>query len=613
MGYELKREDIFGLANAIGADVHEKDNELFFRTCPKCGGGYGHADKDTFSINLSTGAFKCFRATCNYHGHFVELARDFNYNLEYERPKIYKKLHQPLEIKSTEWAVKYLERRGIYEDVCKKFEVTTRKDNPTVMVFPFYDDKGILQFVKYRNLAYVKGKTQGCKEWCEKDTMPILFGMKQANDFTRPLVITEGQIDSLSLAQAGIPNAVSVPTGAQGFTWLSNCWEWLNKWKEIVVFGDYENGKITLVDGIKARLEKNITIKCVKKQDYLGEKDANDILTKYGTNALITAVNNAEMPKLENVKELASVKSVNINELEKIKTGIQEIDRVIGGMCMGQVILLTGKRGEGKSTFMSQLICSALDQNESIFAYSGELADFHFKRWIDYQLAGTNYITECKNEYGDMVYSIEDYTIAEINEWYKGRAFIYDNEYVADKDEFEGIIETIEKVIKQYGTRFICIDNLMTAMDVVTEQDNLYLAQSNFVGQLKKLAMKYQVVVLLVAHPRKSKEEFVNDDVSGSSDITNKVDIVMAYSRCEDGNADSLLQITKNRLFGILKLGKDNGIKLMYSQKTKRIFSPYDKKIKMYGWEKPIPTQLTDINLLDDLELTEIDDGYLPF
>ena len=99
------------------------------------------------------------------------------------------------------------------------------------------------------------------------------------------------------------------------------------------------------------------TVKVVRKKDYLGEKDANDILLKYGKQAIRAAIENAEIPQLENVKDLALVQSVDINALPKIKTNIPDIDRLIGGLVMGQVILLTGKRGHGKSTFMSQLVC----------------------------------------------------------------------------------------------------------------------------------------------------------------------------------------------------------------------------------------------------------------
>ena len=85
-------------------------------------------------------------------------------------------------------------------------------------------------------------------------------------------------------------------------------------------------------------------------------------------------------------------------------------------------------------------------------------------------------------------------------------------------------------------------------MDTVVSNDNLYLAQSNFVGKLKKIAIRHNVVIILVAHPRKSDREFTNDDVSGSSDITNKVDIVMSYQRDESGDTyNSKLTVTKNR------------------------------------------------------------------
>ena len=275
MSYTMKREDVYGFAAVMGVATYEKGNELFFRVCPKCKGGHD-GDRDTFSINLETGAFKCFRASCDYHGHFVELARDFDYKLESEPIKVFKPMPQPKRvILPNQKAIGYMASRGIGREVVERYEITTRKDNDSILAFPFFDDQGVLQFAKYRNMAYKKGD-KGSKEWCEKDTMPILFGMKQCEDFTR-LVITEGQLDSLSLAEAGIKNAVSVPTGALGFTWLAHCWDWVSKFEEVVIFGDCENGKITLVDTLKARLTN--PIKVVRVQDYLGEKDANAILT----------------------------------------------------------------------------------------------------------------------------------------------------------------------------------------------------------------------------------------------------------------------------------------------------------------------------------------------
>ena len=577
MSYEWKTSDIFDFAHAIGADVRQKGNELFFRQCPRCHGGQGR-DRDTFSINLDTGAFKCFRASCDYHGHFIELLRDFGFPLDTGEAKTYRRLPQR-EIAIRPTAIRYLEKRGIGREVAERYKITAQKGNQNILVFPFYDERGILQFVKYRNSQY---SGQGNKEWCEKDTKPILFGMAQCIDFGT-LIITEGQIDSLSIAECGIPNAVSVPTGALGFTWLKNCWDWITRFKEVIVFGDWEKGKMTLLDTLAARLPQRV--RGVRREDYLGEKDANAILCKFGKQAIVTAVQKAEVPKISNVKRLSDVKAINLNDLPKLKTNIREIDRVMGGLVMGQVILLTGKRGEGKSTFMSQLVCEALEQGAGVFIYSGELPDFHFKAWLNYQLAGSENITADINAYGDEEYSIPADTADRIANWYSEKAYIYDNAYLPqDGEELKSLTETVENVIRQYGVKLICIDNLMTAMDVVTQNDNLYLAQSNFVGTLKKIAMRYDVAIILVAHPRKSKDGFTNDDVSGSSDITNKVDVVMSYERVESDRAGGRLLITKNRLTGKLAV-KDNAIELLYSAKTKRIFSE-NSEIRHYGWEK---------------------------
>ncbi|MEE1006630.1 MAG: AAA family ATPase [Acutalibacteraceae bacterium] len=578
MSYIFKQSDLFDMVSALGFETHTKGNELWFKYCPYCNGG-DKKDKDTFSVNLNSGAFKCFRASCAKEGHFVELARDLNYKLDMgDTKKQYRKLPQR-NISVTDYAKAYLKSRGIGEDIAVKYKITTRNDNRNLLVFPFYDENGILQFIKYRNTKY---NGSGNKEWCEKDTRPILFGMRQCVDFDR-VIITEGQLDSLSVAESGINNAVSVPTGAMGFTWLQFCYEWLSKFKKVIVFGDNENGAMTLLDTLKAKLTQPVY--SVRIADYLGEKDANDILRKYGKGAIRQCIEGAEISAVESVKDLADVKPVNIAELPKIKTGLPTLDKAIGGFAMGQVVLLTGRRGEGKSTFMSQLIAEALEQGKNVFAYSGELPDYHFQYWLDKQLAGADYLDERKNEYGDSDYIIQPAALERIHNWYRGRAYIYDNAYIPkEKSEYISLLDTIELVIRQYNVEFICIDNLMTAISSNGNKDNFYLAQSDFVGSLKKIAQRFNVVVLLVAHPRKSSGELGNDDVSGSADITNRVDIVLSYERAdEQDNRKSLLSVTKNRLTGKLKTG-DNRIELFFSDKTKRI-SDLKSTYRRYSWE----------------------------
>ena len=571
--YDFKSKDVFDFASFIGAETKQKGNELFFKYCPQCHGGGD--DKDTFSVNLQTGAFKCFRASCDYHGHFVELARDFGYKLDDEQERKYRRLPQP-KIESKPKAIEYLESRGISAEVAKRYKITTQTHNENILVFPFYDDQNVLQFVKYRKTNFDKRFDKN-KEWCEAETMPILFGMAQCEDFTR-LVITEGQLDSLSLATCGIKNAVSVPTGALGFTWLANCWDWINKFQEVVVFGDYEKGKITLIETLEKRLQ--MKVKCVRPQDYLCEKDANDILRKYGKEAIIRAVEGAELRDVKYVKRLATVEAVNLRDLPKIRTGIRPLDRVCGGLLRGHVVLLSGKRGEGKSTFMSQLVAEAIEQDNAVFVYSGELPNYHFKNWLDLQIAGANHICTTRNEYNDEEYYLTEGCVKKINAWYYDKAFIFDNSAVSD-DEYEGLIKVMVDAICRYDIKLVCIDNLMTAMDGDPNTD-IYRQQSAFVKKLEKLAQQYDVAIILVAHPKKSNAAFDNDTVSGSSDITNAVSFVFNYQRADDGDeCDSYLMVTKNRMNGKLMAG-DKAIPLYYSEKSKRI-SADPNDVKEYG------------------------------
>ena len=43
--YELKQSDIFGFAQSVGAETHEKGDELFFKYCPNCHGGSNRTKK----------------------------------------------------------------------------------------------------------------------------------------------------------------------------------------------------------------------------------------------------------------------------------------------------------------------------------------------------------------------------------------------------------------------------------------------------------------------------------------------------------------------------------------------------------------------------------------
>lgn len=585
--YEFNKEDAFRFANFVGIQANQRGDELIFKQCPYCKSNTNKKDK--FAINLDDGRFNCFRASCGAKGNMITLSRDFNfklsedvdryYNRDNHNDKFRKFKEYRAEVK--EPAVAYCKKRGISKEIVEKYEITTRSDADNILVFPFKNEDGELKFIKYRKMDYDKNKDKA-KEWCEKDCMPILFGMNHCED-RGTLVITEGQMDSLAVAESGVKNAVSVPIGCNGFTWLPHCWNFIHEFDKIVVFGDCENGKVTLAETLTKRLKKNVLV--VQIDDYKGEKDANDILLHHGKEAVKNAIYNATAPLSERVKDMSEIEWVDLSKMDKISTGMRMVDAVIGGLYEGQVILLTGERGNGKSTLANQLILEGLSQDKNCFIYSGELPNFFVKAWIDTQLIGR----------GNGNTTLYNSDIDICNAFYRNRLFIYDNSIV-DSEEKEDLIATLEDTIIKKDIKLAVIDNLMEAIDCDVNSD-LYRAQSKFVGRLAKLTKTYNMTIILVAHPRKRPNgiAFTNDDVSGSADITNRVDVVMSYDKwIENGEEEKdarRLSITKNRLTGIR-----GEVKLFFEFQSRRIS---DCKNFAKGWIdegfKAVDTELEEV------------------
>lgn len=566
--YEFDIADAERFAREQGIHTHKYGNELVFQYCPYCKGGKNH-DRDTFAIGIDKGAFNCKRSSCAMTGNMITLARDFDFQLSdavtrYFNMGEYKNMYKPYDYKKQEpkdGAVKYLLSRGISEKVCKDYDITIRDDGQTLII-PFRDENGEVWAVKYRNIKYVKGESKGNKEWFhvrykvnaegkrEPDehakNKPILFGMYQCEDFSR-LIITEGQMDSLSCTTAGLKNAVSVPTGQGGMTWIPYCYDWMNKFQEIVVFGDKEDEKITLTEMIRSRFPKKC-VKVVRLEDYKDCKDANDLLRKYGKQAVIDAVENAETTVSKYIIKLSEVKYVDRDKLFKIKTGSNKLDSILdGGFYGGQLIILSGKAGNGKSTMASQFAVDAIAQGNSVFLYSGELANTMVKDWVESQIYGRPKITKMQS--------------SECEQFYNDKFWLVDNNAVED-EEMPTVLDITEEMLIKKAVRFVIIDNLMMAI-TPNGKDNLYMLQSTFVGKLSRLAKRYDAVIMLVAHPRKSGNGGSNDDIAGSSDIGNKADIVMYYDKDKDRDIDDLriLRVTKNRL-----TGKVGNIDMWYSE-----------------------------------------------
>ena len=594
--YNYNPDDPLRFARHVGIDTVLRGKELIFQKCPYCGGLSN--DKHTFSINVNTGQFQCFRESCLAKGNMITLAKDFDFKLKentnspYNGCKTtsktthqnnkgnYKQLQQ-VKPESAKEAIEYMATRGISADTVRDYNITVQTDNVNIIVFPFYDQDGVLRYVKYRNTQY--NENGGAKEWCETGGMPILFGMNHCEaSHNHTLVITEGQHDALALAEAGVANVVSVPNGAKGFTWIDNCREFLAQFDTLIVFGDNEKGHITLLDKMKKEFIGQIRHVC--PVDYQECKDANELLLKHGKEAVAEAVANAKLIDHPMFTNLADVEVINVASMERLNTGVASLDALIGGLFFGQLVVVTGSRGDGKSTLVSQLVGRAVEAGYNTYVYSGEMSNEQFCYGFGLQVAGPEHINMLEVENGSKVASVDGQYIDSIRAWYNEKVLVLDSRQIAIYGGEDTLTDLLEMSIRNYGCKVIVVDNLMTALYGNYDKD-LYSQQNEFMQKLMRLAKGYNVLILVVAHPKKNQNgRFDLDEISGSGNIGNLADIVIRYARPYphiDNGPDRLIQVYKERNFGHIN---ERGIGVYYDERSRRISENKEFNWDM-GWE----------------------------
>lgn len=593
--YEFKKEDVYRFANEYRIRTYEHGHEIQFERCPFCNGGE-HRDKKTFAINTETGAYNCKRGSCGAKGNMVTLAQAFGFHLSEDVMRYYnianyngkfrkfKDAHRRKE--TTNAAIEYLKSRGISEEVAKEYAITTRKNDDNILVFPFYNESKELTFVKYRNLNFKKGESKS-KEWCEAERMPILFGMDKAKFDNETMILTEGQIDSLSIITAGIENAFSVPMGKNNFAWLGHCWNFVTRFKRLIVFGDLENGEMSLLDYLRRRFQGKIAVLAVRLEDYKGCKDANEILQKFGADQIKTCIENAEAIPVNNIRLLSDVTQEDPFRKEKLALGFKTLDRQLyGGLTFGGYALITGKAGEGKSTLANQIICQALEQAFNCFIYSGELTNSFFKNGIDRQLAGKKVIKYQDGFWHDEHYAVPGDVQQKISEWYRNRCFIYTDEInIEDDVQQETLLDIMEDAIRQYNVRVLLIDNLMTALDLeAINNSDRFEKQAMFVRSIARFTRQHNVLIILVAHKRKNDSGDENDNIMGTSDIANLATVIINFSRVKGSENQNLVTVSKERVFGATTKGE--GLILSYDPASKRLYEDIDELERKYSWDK---------------------------
>lgn len=472
--------------------------------------------------------------------------------------------------------------------------------------------------VKYRPSHKIKKGEPKC--WFQKGTgfTPVLFNMNKC-DPSKPLVVTEGEIDALSLIEAGYTNVVSVPNGSQNMQWIEENWDWLEQFPKIIIWSDNDE------PGIKMRKEAihrlgswrtyyieitdHVPDEYTEKHPELKGKlikDANELLFYYGKDKVLSYLNNPLELPIENVTDLSTAEDFDIDSAEGLYTGIEDLDNQIYKLVFGTVNIITGKSGEGKSVFVNQIaICQALQQGYDVFVFSGELPTPHLKNWVETNMIGRENI-EMRNGH---VRVFNPEARKKMRKWYSGRVMVYDDSYDTTA---KALLIKMEEMARKFGTKVFLIDNLMM-VDLECSEEGRLQAEKDFIKSLIFFAKKFNVLVFLVAHPRKIGGELrvTKEDIAGSSNIVNLAHMVFSVHRYtekekegemnnkgdylkghEPKEYDSVVEVLKNRITGLLP-----ECELYFDYNSYRFYKTPKELWMRYKWnDDTSPLNTTDPN-----------------
>ena len=521
----------------------------------------------------------------------------------------YKYPHAELPLTQDCQARKYLNLRKISDKTIDT--VGIKQDNNGNIAFEFYDANSVLTMVRYRPSHKVNKEAGEMKAWCQKDsdTSAILYRMDKINP-SQPLIITEGEIDCLSVVESGLSNCVSVPMGSQNLHWIEECFDWLEQFDTIIICGDNDE------PGIKMRKEAISRLgswrcKYVKIPDYFEDssgkhkiKDANEVLYYMGAEALRNLILNADEAEVSSVINVSDIEDVDINEIDGVETGITELDHSLMRLFYGTLTVISGKPGAGKTSFLSQLICQSLEQDITPFFFSREMPNYLQRSWLYSIMAGPSYMEKHETTNGTEYYTVDKDIKEKINNYYNKKWFLYRDDA---SNKLDDIMISMENCLRKYGCKLFILDNLMT-IDIGSDADSELKKQTETINQLIAFAIKWQCAVVLVCHPRKmaAGEDVGIYDLSGTANIINLAHRSLSLRRIdnekESSNYNVKLTIIKDRLFG----RSNKHIDLYYDVPSRRFYTNNNEYNYHYRWEKENKLQTKN---LDNIHFTEQKDN----
>ena len=459
------------------------------------------------------------------------LAAKYNVSLDTidDKPKSYVLPTWKNQTNLSEKIVQYFESRKISQKTLIALKITDGMEwmpqtNSERMTMHFnYFREGVLTNVKYRD------SKKNFK--LHKNAELILYNIDALKD-TDEAFIVEGEMDALSLHEAGIQNVVSVPNGANkeqnNLAYIDNSWEQIKHIKRwhLALDNDFNGRKLR--EELSERFGKGVC-------DYIEFKDckdANECLTRYGINGIIESVSNKKEFPLEGVFTINDYENdINDMYVNGLDRGIDvELPNFDLRLVKGYIYTFTGIPSHGKSEFVDELAIRSIikaDWKGAYYSPENKPTQLHFSKMAR-KIVGKHW-----DGYNKMTKEEKNLVMRFLNKrvW-----------FIKPEKDFTltSILNQIRDIKTRYGLDFFVID----AWNKLEHKDNDTHAVGRALDELEIFCATNNLLCFLVAHPTKIERDKKTGkylvptlySISGSSNFYNKTDVGVCIYRDFDTN-----------------------------------------------------------------------------
>lgn len=471
-------------------------------------------------------------------------------------------------VQNQEW-VTTLEERGLDVEFLENLGVcVSRHFGSDVITFPYLKDGEVVNH-KYRTLD--KKFSQ------DKDGKKVVWNRDCLLDETlkgQPIIITEGEFDACAALMAGFARVVSVPDGAppkpidierddhsQKYSYLRDFISLLDETDSCVIATDGDSNGQVLRDDLSIRIGK---ARCQFVTYPKNCKDLNDALIHYGERGVTETINRAKWFEVDGVYKFSDLPPIDNKPVFELGMGSFDYQFKIR---RGDFSVVTGVPSSGKSTFLNHMMCKLAVAHGMRVCF----ASFEQMPQTDHLRALRKWFMWEFDKGSQYDYAREGLK-KRCDEWIDAHFRVIHPNW-DDTVDIDWLLERLQAAVLQEGCDVVVIDPF-NEMEHNTQGESMTLYIGFFIKALKKFAVRYNVHVCVVAHPRK-----INSDGEGNVEIPTLYDIeqsAMWYNKCDLGliihrqDGLTLARTAKSRYEDVI--GKRGNTRFIYEEDSAHFY-----------------------------------------